>query len=534
MLKELSIQNIILIEHAQIEFESGFTVISGESGSGKSAVMEALKLALGERADPDLIRHGAEKASVTAFFDLNAQKECRAFLQEKGIDLDEDQQLLIKREIHRSGKSRAFLNHQPIQLALLKQIGELLVEMVGQHANQKLFSLDAHRGLLDKFGGLETVLSEYTSVWLELQKLENDLKSRKELLPQSFREIDACKSEIEEIDNAAVKEGEEEEIFAEYSHLSSAEERLGFARTLEQTLSGDRGVLSQLNRNKNAAQGLLQKDPAIAEPLQLYFQMILEADELIHALRKYTAHLEADPSRLLKLNDRLSLLNRMKRKYGATLEAILTYRKERHERLQSLENLEQEVEALEETVRIVNEKARSLATHLSTLRKEVAHLLEKKMTLELHALNMRNASFHVQINAEELRSTGSDRIEFFLTSNLGEKPIPIKDGASGGELARILLALQVLLIGKEAQGTLIFDEVDANIGGTTASIVGKNLKAISKKTQVICITHFPQVAKWAEHHFQISKFEKSGRTFSEITILDQNAKEHELARMAGG
>ena len=529
MLKELTIQNIILIDHAQIHFERGFNVLSGETGSGKSAVMEALQLALGARTDTALIRNGAEKGVVEAIFDLEELPHCRQFLEEKGLDADSNL-LIIKREIGVGGKTRAFINQQSVQITVLKQLGELLLELVGQHANQGLFELAHQRHLLDLYGAHLPLRKTYSKAWQEWQRLTMELKNLEGFLPSAIRELENCEREVAEIIEAGVQEGEEEEIYQEYSLLASTEERLQAAQQLEEAL---RGAHNLLMKTKQSMQLLQQKDPPFAQELSPLSQVQLEVDDLIHNLQRYTSRMEVNPQRLSKLNDRLTLLNRLKRKYGQTVEEIQSYLVKQKERVKNLQNLESQMEQLKTEQQEVYKNLERLAKELTQAREIAAIELSEKINGHLAEMNMAQARSRIAIEPEEFTSFGADRVEFYLASNAGEREIPIREGTSGGELARLLLALHLLLAGKEQLGTLIFDEIDANIGGTTAAKIGHKLKELGQSLQVLSITHFPQMAEMADHHLHINKITEQGRTFSQVTKLNRASRKKELARMRG-
>lgn len=530
MLKELTIQNIILIEHAQIQFEHGFNVLSGESGSGKSAIMEALQLALGGRTDTALIRSGVEKGSVEAIFDLTLLPNCSHFLAEKGLETDDPKCLIIRREISSSGKTRAFVNQYSVQLSVLKQLGDYLLELVGQHANHKLFELSHQRDLLDLYGSLMPLRKTYLEEWQNWQRLCQELQTLRASLPSALREIESCEREISEIEEARFKEDEDDQLYQEYSLLASVEERCQAAKEIEDVLGN---VLSLLRKSKHSVQLLQQKDPTFEKQLAPITEVQLEIQELLHVLERYTNQLDANPAKLEKLNERLTLFSKLKRKFGPSLADIQAHLKSQKERLSLLQDLENKIFQLEEKHQNAHLKIKNLASDLSQKRKQTASNLDQKITEQLSQLNMPQAQFRTDIVADELTSFGGDRIEFCLASNMGEKEIPLKEGISGGELARVLLSLHLLLAGKEQLGTLIFDEIDANIGGTTASQIGLKLKELGKNLQVLCITHFPQVAEVADHHLHIIKTNLQGRTFSQVSILNSSTRPQELARMRG-
>jgi DNA repair protein RecN (Recombination protein N) len=532
MLKELILSNIILIENTHIHFEEGFTVLSGETGSGKSAILEGLHLISGCKTDVGLIRHGEDKLASTAIFDLSKLPSCKSFLEGKGIDAKDDL-LIIKREISASGKSRAFINHQPVQLQLLKELKEQLLEIVNQHANFRLFDTGQHLQFLDIYGNLLPLVSSYKQAWQNKCILDKELQTLQKTLPQALEEMHHCKKAIAEIEEAAPKEGEEEELFKQYSLLASSHERLQACHALEAGLGPEKGALALMNRSKHVFAALQEKDPSLSNEFSLFPQVLLELEELFYSLRKYTSHIQSDPILLESLNKRLTLLAALKRKYGAALEEVNAHLEEQKRRLHTLQNIDSEIENLKEQYGAAEKIVETLAKELTANRKGASALLESAMTAQLEELNMKCAKFHVVFTPSLLSESGGEKVEFYLDSNLGEKKVPLKEGASGGELARVLLALHVLLAGKEGIGTLIFDEIDANIGGSTASMIGNKLKSLGKSLQVLCITHFPQVAKCADHHLGIAKSTQGGRTISQIIALSFNDRKEELLRMAG-
>jgi DNA repair protein RecN (Recombination protein N) len=532
-LKELHISNLILVDHAALPFENGFSVISGETGSGKSAILEALQLALGARTDSSLIRMGIDKAFVEAVFDLRTNHPVRSLLKDKGIVFDEHEPLIVKRELTSNGKSRAFLNHQSVQLALLKEVGENLAEIITQHASHKLLKPEEHRMLLDQYAELEKELAAYKNAWKNLQELKNEIAQLNAQLPIRLRELETCRREIEEIDEAAFKEGEEDELFQSYSRLASSDELWQSASSIGRVLNADRGILSLLRTIKPAAQKLIEKDPATANDLELVKSLLAEAEELSHFISNYQTQVEPNPGLLESTNERLTLLSKLKKKYGATLEEIQAHADRQKKRAQALEILEETVEAKTAECASAVREAERLAKSLHKKREEAARELEKAIEKELHDLNMNKARFTIEVKEEEMRSTGASSVEFLLAANPGEPFLPLKEAASGGELARVLLAIHLIFARDEGLSTLIFDEIDANIGGTTAAKIGTKLKKLGEKQQVFAVTHFPQVAKSGDHHLHISKKEIQGRTLSTIQWLSATEREEELQRMSG-
>jgi DNA repair protein RecN (Recombination protein N) len=533
MLKYLNIQNIILVEQAAIPFHLGLNILTGETGSGKSAIMHGLSLAIGERADTSLIRQGCEKGIVEAVFEIG-NAALLSLLDEGGIEHDVGQDLIIRREIAQSGKGRVFINNQMAQLSFLRKLGLQLVQIVGQHANQSLLSLDYHRDVLDLYGNLQTLLQRFQQSYECEKKLGMELEQLMQQESQRLREIDVCQRELEELEEAQIKEGEDEELFAEYTLLCHAEEISTKMNEIHQALSGERQpLLATLNRQKQTLESLVKIDPSLQESAQAFQNVFLELQEISHTLRQYQGRLHFDPDRLYHINERLSLLSRLKRKYGATVEEILRYQGQTQTKLNRLENAENEIEQLQQQLQAIEVQTHQFAQELTFQRQQYASQCEQALTKHLQSLNMHKAEFNIQVTPQKRTRDGDDRVEFFLRPNVGERQIPLKEGASGGEISRVLLALQALLAGKEKTATLIFDEVDANIGGETATIVGDKLREISQQHQVICITHFPQVASQADHHLQISKEEREGRTITQVQKLDASSRQLELARMAG-
>lgn len=534
MLKQLFIKNIILVENADIEFAEGFNVLSGETGSGKTAIMNAIYLITGCRAETSMIRKGAEKGIVQAVFDIKGNSLIRSILEQGGIDFEEEGELYIRREISLEGKSRAFINNQLAQLSLLRALCAPIIHLVGQHANQELLSLDRHREILDVFGGLKEDVFAFSKSWEQENALQQELERLVNSETQRVREAEICQRTCEEIEEARLKEGEDEELFHEYTLLSHAEEIGTKVESLIQVLSGEKlALLSQLQRQKNTFDSLLAIDPSLTEVAHSFHHAVLEIQEVTHSLNLYHSRLEYNPERLAAINDRLTLITRIKKKYGSTLQEIHAFAEENKKKWFELQNADHRIEELHEEIRHIQEKNHQLAKQLTQRRTETARQLAAILKNELRSLNMSKVDFHIEVTSQKRSRTGDDRVEFFLLPNVGEHRISLKTCASGGELSRVMLSLQVVLCDKEHIPILVFDEIDANIGGETAKVVGEKLKKIGQKQQVLCITHFPQVARQADHHLRISKNIVGERTITCIQSLDDNMRETELDRMVG-
>lgn len=535
MLKELRLTNIVLVESTAIPFSQCFNVLSGESGSGKSAIMNALNLIAGERCDSSSVRHGEDKGVVEAVFDLAALPQVAIMLDEAGIDHEHGSELYIRREITSAGKSRAFINNQLAQLTLLRQVSGELYEVVGQHANQKLLSLDYHRQTLDLYGNLEADVENFHLSWKEENETREKLEQLVSSEAQRMRAIEVARVEIEELEQANLKSGEEEEVFAEYTQLSNADELAQKVGDILNVLSGEKiAALAHISRQKASLEYLVKLAPNLADVAESYENALMELQEVAHSLRNFESSIEHNPERIELLDNRLELINRIKRKYGPTVDDVEAYYKQTLEKLDSLENADADIEILQEKLKGLVEKTQGLADKLSAKRKAAAAKLQAAIVQQLRSLNMPKVEFFVELAPQKRNRHGDDKIEFFLTPNVGEHKVPLRDCASGGEMSRIMLAIQALLAGKEKIPTIVFDEIDANIGGATAAVVGEKLKEIAAQHQVLCITHFPQVAKLAEHHLRIMKKEIEGRTVTLVDVLDDASQQKELVRMLGG
>jgi len=524
MLKSLHIHNLVLIETADICFEAGFNVITGETGSGKSALLHALALVMGERSDFSILRHGAEKGYVEATFEIDHLPSVLHELEEAGINHEKGSPLLLKRELKAAGKTRILINHQTAQLHFLRQLGTQLVSIINQHDCQSLFDLHAQRKIVDLFGETTLLLKAFQTDYQTFLSLSSELHSLRASEAARMREIEVAEVEIEEIDQAHLQVGEEEILFTEFALLSNAEERASHA---EQALQSHQSALSALVKARGALEKLQALDIDLIPILETLQTSLLDIEENTHTLRRYSV--TANPERLHALDLRLNLLNRLKKKYGDPLG----YRAARWERLQHLTGADQRIAELEEALHSAEKAVQASALRLTTARFQAAEQLGHALTLELQTLHMPHATCSIALIPETRTAQGDERLEIYLRPNLGEKATPARETASGGELARLLLAIHTLLAGKRALPTLVFDEIDANIGGTTATLIGTKLRTIASRHQILCITHFAQVAAAANHHLYIQKGEYEGRTHTLITRLSPPQQETELARMRG-
>lgn len=526
MLKILNIKNLILIEACEIEFQKGLNILSGETGAGKTALLEAIALVLGQRADSASIRHGAEKAVVEAAFDIENEFLIQGFLKEATIEFDPKELLLLRREISRQGRSRSMINCQMVPLPLMQKLGSFLVDMIGQHSHQELRSLEAQRSLLDLFCNTKQDVFLFNAAWTQEKEYETALDLLTEESAKRERSLETLLREKKELEEAMLQEGEEEKLFEEYQKLAHSQELTEKCAFLIEELSK---IPSLLSRYKNLCDQIAVMDPSLNDSSSLLYEAFVNVKEVSHHLTGYLGHLESNPGRFKFLEERLTTLERLKKKYGNPIQylqrLIIQY--------SHLENLDEEIDTLKASLQKAKENTKKLVLQLREKRKNGALAWEKDINNSLRELNMANAQFNIVLEEQARTLSGEDSIQFWLSPNKGEKSITVKENASGGELSRLLFAIKTTLASKNNTPTLIFDEIDANVGGKTASIIGTKLRELGLHRQVFCITHFPQVASCADHHFGVHKKEVEGRTFASITLLNSSLREKELQRMIG-
>ena len=531
MISRLNLKNLILIDSCTIEFLPRFTALTGETGAGKTALTEGINLALGARADSSMIRKGEEKAYVEAVFEIANLDEPRRLLEEAGIDFNPHEELIVRREIHREGKNRAFINGHQVPLPLLQKLGSFLLELVGQHTYHHLTSSESQRAILDQFADLHLTLAEFR----EASRTEKDLKEKLSTLLQQHAKRDKLQqqleAQLEEISSVKLQAGEEEKVSEEHKRLAHAQEIIEKIGPVTQSLSQ---LLPQLSRFHKACSSLSSYDSLLALPSSLLQEASIAATEAYHDLQAYIEKLDNDPRRFVYLEERLAAIDNLKRKYGATLEEILNFQQNAVQQLEQLDNLSEDMEQLRHQIAHAEQVVNELAASLTQRRQGAAQALEKLLTQTLQSLNMQGAEVKISVAPSSRSQWGDDLVQFWMRANVGEQSVLVKDHSSGGELSRLLFAVKTVLCEKNQTPTLIFDEIDANVGGKTASVIGEHLKKLGQYRQVICITHFPQVAAQADHHFSVKKMESSGRTITHIQTLDAGEREAELLRMLGG
>ncbi|HEU6448764.1 MAG TPA: DNA repair protein RecN [Verrucomicrobiae bacterium] len=539
MLTTLRIKNLALVMDLTLEIQSGCNVITGETGAGKSIIIGALNLVLGERADRSLIRSGEDSCSVEAVFDVKKLRApLKAFLEENGLEPCEENQLVLKRTFSAAGTNRQFINGSPTTLNVLAQIGESLVDMHGPHDHQSLLNPSKQLLILDAFGKLE----KERIVFGELVRRRDVLESEKSSLivdeKTYAQQLDLLRFQVQEISAARLQPDEEKSVTEEFNRASNAAKLLQLSQSALDALGeSENSLLTQSGAIGRTLAELQRVDSNATNLVELHSQAGETLRELQTELSRYAESVDVDPARLAELEERLNLIHSLRRKYGATLTEVITFGDEAKRKLELLESRDAELTRINAELHRLDGELLKAGQKLSTARKKISPQLSRAVSKQLDDLGFKQSKFDVAIMArEDVRPavTGFDEIEFQFAPNPGEPAKPLRAIASSGEMARVMLALKTVLAAEDEIPVLIFDEVDANVGGETANAVGEKMKQIAAKRQVLCITHLPQVAAPADAHFVVTKQIKNGRTISEINLLGKKERVSELSRMLGG
>jgi DNA repair protein RecN (Recombination protein N) len=499
MLVELRIKNFAIIDELSLSFSRGFNILSGETGAGKSIILNAVHLLLGDKASEEWIRSSEEEANVEALFDLSGNPEVREKIKEKAPCLHgtgEEDSLLIRRVISRSGRGKVFINGNLSTLGVLSEVGEGLLSIYGQHEHQTLQRVETHLDILDEFGGLVGLREEFQKQYLEFVSLTE---------------------EVQKIRNERAKK------------------LMDFAQAAEEALYSEEG--SAIEKVQNVLAQCREAgaiDPILSQPLKALESIVIQLQEAALTLREYSRRVEINPTRLDEIEERLEEIDRLKRKYGPTVEAVLSLKQKMDEALKSFTSDDERLSQLEGLLGPLGKTLDNLGKRLSGERKKAALELKKSVERELNSLGMKKTIFEIRMEPAPLSPRGLDRVEFLISPNVGEEVKPLAKIASGGELSRIMLAMKRILAKVGGRQVLIFDEVDSGIGGAMAEVVGKKLKELSRHHQVICVTHLPQIACFADQHHSVRKEIKSGRTLTLVDRLDKELIVDEIARMLGG
>ncbi len=542
MLTTLRIKNLALVTDLTLELQAGFNAITGETGAGKSIIIGALNLVLGERADRTLIRAGSDLCSVEAVFDANKMRApLKSFLQENGLELCEEDQLVLKRSFSTNGTNRQFVNGSPTTLNVLGSLGEWLVDMHGPHDHQSLLHPARQLSILDAFGELEKLRSDFASLVQGRSALEAEKAGLIVDEKTYSQQLDLLRFQVREIFSAKLQGDEDTELQQAYTRASNAAKLVELSQTALAQLSEDENsLLVQAGQLGRTIQELQRIDPAISCLLSMHEQAVAAIRDVQTDLSHYADRLDLNPERLGELEERLNLIQSLKRKYGRNLEEVIAFGEEAQTRLQALEQRDAELTRLNEALKKVEIELRKVGQELSSARRKFIPKLNQAVVKQLNDLGFNQCHFDISIHTENevfstpLLHSGLDTIEFQFAPNVGEPARPLRAIASSGEMSRVMLALKTALALQDEIPVLVFDEIDSNVGGQTAGVVGEKMRQIAGQHQVLCITHLPAVAASASAHYLVSKEIIDGRTISKIVLLEKSERVTELARMFGG
>lgn len=535
MLSELYIENIAVIEKAGIQFRKGLNILTGETGAGKSIVIDSIHAVLGERTSRDLVRTGAKSAFVSASFDELPDTVLEK-AREYGFE-PEDGGLLLQRTISAEGKSSCRVNGRPTSVSVLRDLGRLLLSIHGQHDTYELLSPELHLAYVDRMGETELLLEDYRKEYREMEHCRKEWEKLQMDETNKARRIDLLQYQIQELEAAQLHPGEQEELAARktlYGNSEKVSASLGEARACLEGGEEGGGAVSEVQSAAAALQEAARFLPTLSETAERLQTLSYDLQDCQEMLRDASSQLDYDPAQLEEIEERLDLLYRLGLKYGGTEEAMLEYLEKCQAELETITLSEEHAARFAEAYQKARKKAKQHAAVLSEKRREAGKVLAGRVQEELKLLDMPNVRFEVEQTSCELSPDGADKLQFLVSTNPGEPPKPIAKIASGGELSRIMLALKTVLSNQDIVETMIFDEVDAGIGGSAAGKVGKKLKEVSRSRQVICVTHSAQIAAMAETQFRIEKKVLENRTFTDVHLLSHEERQKEIARMIGG
>lgn len=535
MLTELQVRQLALVEDLKIPFKAGLNVITGETGAGKSVLMGALNLILGARADKKVLRTGATQGSVQAVFSLDHPEEINAILEEAGLDSCEEGGLIIRRVIKSSGAGQQMLNDQAVTLALLRKVGDLLVDMHGPYDHQSILQPETQRRLLDASGVKDKDLAAYRTHWLrwrDLQQQREDLQGDE---GQREEQLDLLRYRVQELEDAELEVGEEETLREEHTLAGNSQNIMeslsGALQALEEEEGNAGDALAATRRFLSSLEDLHPDAASWAEEIDALQQ---QTRELAAAIRIAGERTEVDPSRLDWLDDRLSLYSKMRKKYGPSVEEALQNLKESKDRLQALENMEETLAQLEQDIRLEEKELQRVGEGLRTVRKKAATKLGNRILEQLTDLGFPHARFEISVTPAAPSPYGVDDIDYLFAPNPGEDIQSLKDIASSGEISRVMLAIKTLLADQDRIPVMVFDEIDANVGGEMGHAIGRKMREAGATRQVLSITHLPQVAVHGVHHLAVAKEVEDGRTYTRVRALKGETRDGEIARMLGG
>ncbi len=533
MLEMLHIENIAIIESTEIIFEKGFNALTGETGAGKSIVIDAMSAVLGQRTSRDLIRTGAEKAFVSAWFSGIDPSLC----EDLGFAPDEDGNLMLQREIFPDGRNVCRVGGRPVTVAVLKTLGNRLLNIHGQHDGQQLLDEEQHLWYLDRFGKTEKLIASYTEKYNTLTDIRRKINALQMDEAEKARRMDTLKYQIEELERAKLRSGEEETLTVRRNLLRNGEKLVSALSGADYLLNGDdtsSGALSQIKQAQDALAGIRTLEENYAALYQRLSDAYSELYDIADTVRDNKESFDFSPAELDAMESRLDQLYRLKKKYGATVEDMLAYLDRCRAELDAIADADDTLARLEKELSRAEKAAQEAGRALSDARRASALDLSAQILEELRQLDMGKIRFETAFEEKLMDASGMDDVRFLMSANMGEELKPINKIASGGELARIMLAMKNVLSEQDQVGTMVFDEVDTGVSGRAAQKVAEKMAKISRHKQVLCVTHLPQLAAMADTHFSVEKGERDGRTFTNVQRLDREQRRHELARLTGG
>ena len=536
MLQNLKIENVAIIESADIYFDNGFNIMTGETGAGKSIIIDSINAVLGERTSRELVRTGTQKASVTAVFKLSNNK-VDLLLDELGVDSEDDGTLIIHRSITADGKNSCRINGTPVTVGMLKSLGRELINIHGQHDSQRLLDSESHCGFIDEMADNEELLNEYKSNYFNLCDIRREIASIVTDDEAKARNLELLSYQISEIENAQLAPGEMDELRSTKLFYRNIEKILAAVNEAHIFICGGDEVAGALQEVKMAANRLddvSEFSASVSENAQLLHDISYQLEDMENRLRNSLDELEYDPEYISQVEARLDYLNKLSRKYGSTEEEMLAFCERCKKEREAIELSDEKISELNRKEAELTKTVKDIAQKLTESRINIGDSFAAAVKAELAFLDMPNVIFMVDRKAVVLNENGADEIEFLISPNVGENPKPLAKIASGGELSRIMLAIKNVLSDKDGIGTLIFDEIDTGVSGRAAIKLGKKLKEVSSGRQVICVTHLAQIAAQADHHFSISKSTVNDKTYTSVNHLDREGRKLELARIIGG
>jgi len=541
MLEELIVKDYALIDRLQVRFSRGLNILTGETGAGKSIMIGALGLVLGLKAEMEAIRSGASEIDVSGIIKLEDNPDVQAWLQEQGIAA-ENETIIIRRVVKKNGKSTIFVQSAPLTLTALRELTGMLFDLHGQHEHQSLLSPENHRRLLDHYGGITSEVTEFSALYNRLVKLREEHAALIAEQQERVRSVELLEFAIQEIEEAKLKVGEEERLRSEQNLLANHEKLIHLIEEVYSVTAESRGgALANLRQARGSLAEVMKIDSSMNQSSRQLENAFFELEDFVENLGRYKGSIDFDPSRLEQIEERLDLIKRLEKKYGGSIESVLAYREDSQKQLEGIQNSDATQKKLEGEISALEKELRARAGDITNLRKQASTGLQGKIVEELIQLGMPKVRFSVQIEDRTndggrvlYSNTGKDKVEFLISPNPGEPYKRLAQIASGGELSRIMLAIKSVLAESDRITSLIFDEVDAGIGGEVAIAVGERLKRLARRKQVLCITHLATIAVQADNHIKVEKVTQAGRTVTRVSPVTGDERQQEIARMLAG